>query len=505
MAAIVKGGAVTSFGMLAGYALQFAVSILVIRLLNKNDYGLISLAFSMVNIAAMLSLTGFNHSLPKFISQMDAKQGKSGLERLAASSMLITLAVSSLLALLVYCLAGEICTLLNKSELASTMKTFALFIPPLAVINGLSAVHRGKYNAAATVIFNNVGMLLLRIVLILAFMLFMSNYQGIVYAYVASTWLACALFAAYFIRNMDGGGVFMDAGSAKELMLFSLPLLSFTLLNVILHWSVTLFLGYYESAESVGLFNAPMRITFLLNLPLNALAYIYLPAASKMAAGNKVGEIKGLYSATTKWAALATIPILAMFTLDAEFMVVALFGEAYRQSAPILQIISLGFAVHVLAGPNIMTLISLGRTRLIMGVNLIGSLLIVLLCPLLIPGFSTLGAAWATAGSMLAANALASFFLARENGVHPICKNYLLPLAYCLVSSALLCNLILGFMDGTGARMVLFALLCANALLSSILTGSVTRDEVDIIRAVELKILKSERVSNRLKKMARSD
>ena len=65
---IAKGAGFALIGTLIGRAFGYGSRIVIARWLGTSDYGLISLGFAVMNIAATLSLLGFNTGIQRFVS-----------------------------------------------------------------------------------------------------------------------------------------------------------------------------------------------------------------------------------------------------------------------------------------------------------------------------------------------------------------------------------------------------------------------------------------------------
>ena len=61
---VARGGALVSAGTLSATILQFIIGIVVIRLIVRDEFGLISLAYIMVNVLVTLASLGFGSGAP---------------------------------------------------------------------------------------------------------------------------------------------------------------------------------------------------------------------------------------------------------------------------------------------------------------------------------------------------------------------------------------------------------------------------------------------------------
>jgi O-antigen/teichoic acid export membrane protein len=144
------------------------------------------------------------------------------------------------------------------------------------------------------------------------------------------------------------------------------------------------------------------------------------------------------YWQTAIWLAVFTYPIFAMTVVFAEPMVVTLFGERYRGSAPYLALLSAGYYFNVALGFNALILQVFGALRYLVGVNVAVAVVNLLLSLLLIPRYGAMGVAVANCSSLLLQNLLNQAGLGRGIGVGVLARSYLRVYGVIIVATALL-------------------------------------------------------------------
>ncbi|MDY6895096.1 MAG: oligosaccharide flippase family protein, partial [Thermotogota bacterium] len=242
----------------------------------------------------------------------------------------------------------------------------------------------------------------------------------------------CVSFAAYAKKKLltsikRENGVETDSMS-KELLFFSLPLLVSTILGLVMTWTDTLMLGYFKTPDVVGLYNAALPLANLIPIVLGSMNFLYVPIASQLYSRNLMEEIKRNYATLTKWTFSLTLPLFLIMFLFPETVIDILFEARYIQAGIALQILALGMFIHTFSGPNGVTLVTIGKTRLLMWTSLIGAILNIVLNFLLIPSFGIIGAAVASASSLALINILKSTSLYILYKIHPFTKNYIKPI-----------------------------------------------------------------------------
>lgn len=500
---VVRGGALFSMGTIGARALQFVSGLLVIRLVSTADYGFISLAYVLINVVATISTLGFMSGLPRFMAAQ--ANGAQDLRARAAIStaIFIGLTVATISSVLIYAGAPLLGHAFGKEDLIGVLKLFSLLILPIATLNILSAIFRGLGNAKPKVWFVDLLLNASRLALFCLVFIVGTGFETVLWAYVASAWLAMLVFGLYATRSLRSVlRLTIDPDIAKELLIFSLPLLGVALATNVMGWGGTLVLGALSSPEEVAFFSVSMRMVFLITLPLVAVSYLYLPVATDLIVNDDRNKLRELYAITTKWVFLLTLPLLLYFLLDTKFIIVLLFGERYIGVDWVLRVLVIGYSFSTFFGPNGSTLMSVGKSNTVFIGVLLAAGGSITLSLLLVPMYGALGAALGTMFAQFISNSYLSTKLYASLQVKPFSGTYLKPVIVAAMLSVGVASFTnIAHQPGWALHVLFFILLVVFALISPFLTMTMTVLDVELLAWGERRFLRSTWMSDRLGKI----
>lgn len=136
--------------------------------------------------------------------------------------------------------------------------------------------------------------------------------------------------------------------------------------------------------EALALYNVPMRIIGLYDIPLRSLMQIAFPTLAKVKNGSDLSVFSKEFDKSNGFTFLILLPVSVLIFFFAEPLSVLIGGEGYAAAAPILQIFSLyltitpldrfgGIALDVLNKPNI----NFRKMMWMLVINIIGDLIAV--------------------------------------------------------------------------------------------------------------------------------
>ena len=513
LAKITKGAGIILIGTALGMLLAFIGKVLLVRYVTPSEYGIFSLGLVFFNIIVAVSRLGLYQGTPRYIAYYRGKKDEGKVREVAYASIIISLSASVLLALCLCLTSNLISTnFIHDQALATPLKIFTIAIPFFALINIFSLIFQGFEKARPNVYFNLLQNALFLALLGLVIALSLS-FLSIVYTFVASTVFTFLAFAVYTSRKnplpqspsrrgsstltslfkgfWGGSKGDNDEGEtksvAKELFLFSLPVLGSVILGSIMTWTDTLMLGYFMTSDMVGLYNGAVPIARLLQVFLGSFAFLYLPLASQFFARNQMEELKRIYQVLTKWIFSATLPLFLIFLLFPEAVLNFLFGSSYIEAAPALRLLALGYFVHAFLGPNGNTLVVIGKPRRVMWAMLTGVILNIILNISLIPIMGITGAAIATASAYIIFNMITATILYSISKIQPFTKNYLKPVAASLIPIAIIYVLVQNFLSPLSLWMLPLLLILFLVVygLAVLFTKSFDKEDIAMAQTLE--------------------
>ena len=117
-----------------------------------------------------------------------------------------------------------------------------------------------------------------------------------------------------------------------------------------------------------------------------------------------------------------TLPAILVMLFAPKAVLHLFFGRQYITASVAMQLLTLGEAVHICLGPNGMTILAGGKTKIIFICTLGSAMVNILLNYLLIPRYDLAGAAIASAVSLMLVNILFSVLVFEFYGICPYFK-----------------------------------------------------------------------------------
>jgi len=488
---ITKGAGIAFGGSLAALFLGFIGRPMVARYGTEADYGVYSLAFAILSICTVIATLGLQQGATRSIAYARGKNDSERVQKLIPASVQLGLIAGISLGIIVFLTSDIIAVkIFHDAALAFPLRIFALGIPFLTLIDVFVSIFRGFNDVKPTVYFQNILRNLLFPLLLLPVFFLNLPFPGVYYAFLASLVISCVVLIVYTVKRLPFPIGFRTKISAnpvaRELLLFSIPLLGVAVLQLVIHWTDTLMLGGLKSSADVGLYNAAHPLANFISAPLAAVRLIYMPVASGLYAQGLMAEMRRNFSILTKWLCSATLPLFLILFLFPETVLGFLFGASYAPAATALRILSIGFIINNFLGPNGATLVAMGEARFMMWATLATAGLNVGLNIALIPPLGIEGAAIASVAAITSINVIRCWKLYSLSKTQPLSKNLLKPTLASLALVFLFQFIFVNFVIIVWWMLpLLFILYCGIYGLAILLTRSFDREDIVMLLAIE--------------------
>jgi O-antigen/teichoic acid export membrane protein len=490
LARVARGGTLIFAAMIAGRFLGFLRQLTAIRLLSPRDYGLFALGMTVIGVFEILGTLGLELGSQRYIAYFRGK-GEDARVRgvITSTNRMLTVSIG-LVTLLCLLLAGPLSELFGKPEMREVLIWLAPIIPCTVLLDTTSSYFLALQDVRMKVYFQNLGLYLVSLACVFILVAWYRGLDSLLLAMTLSYELVSAAALASWMGRFPAS---LRHGPrepmARKLLAFSLPLFVLGAFNYLIMQTDTLMLGYFVKADLVGIYNAAFLLVGVLEVFHAAVSTIYMPVASDLVARRNLEEMAQLYRSVTKWMYISTFPAFLIIFLYPSQVLGALFGGAYPEAARALQLLSLGVLAGTLMGPNGMTLLALGRPRVIMVSGGAATAANIALNALLIPHWGMSGAALASCLSLLVLNLLNSAYLYRAFHIQPFRRDYVIPVLLLAACAAALYLPLLALADLSGWLTPLFYPLFLGLGLAILkLSGSVNRTDARFIQALKRKV-----------------
>lgn len=158
----------------------------------------------------------------------------------------------------------------------------------------------------------------------------------------------------------------------------------------------TILLGFMADNESVGYYSAAMKLIMPVMSISTALYMAMLPRLSNIVANKDLEKFRELSQKTYDFSIAISLPASIGLILISPYAMNLLSGPYFANSIPVCEIMAFTILFVAISGAmGTQILYSLGKMNLVVRCTFIGSIVDLLLCVLLIPRYSYIGAAYA--------------------------------------------------------------------------------------------------------------
>ncbi len=422
---IVSGAGLTMGGKLVGGMGQYIYLAILSKLLGSSGLGLYTLGVTVLNLGSLFSRLGLDLGIIKFIAQYRGKNDLPRVKGVLRDALILSLTVSSLLALALGGWGGRwLATLFRKPDLAGVLTILVPALPLLTFVMIVFAATQGARRMAYSAIGYHVFLPAADLVLVGALWLVeRTNLQTITAAHAAALFAAAVVACIFLLRVFPEFRPGRAAVSTPELIGISLSLLPVLMLNFILMWTDTLMIGYFMNAAAVGIYNIAMKTALMIGLILTAFNSMFAPTISDLYSQGRFQDLQHIFKVVTRWVltiSLSAFMVLMLLAGD----ILALFGPDFIPGVSPLRILSLAQFLNAAVGAVALMLSMAGRHRLVMYNSVASGTMNIILNYLLIPRYGITGAAVASCASLTTINLIMLLQVRQLMGMHPFSKPF---------------------------------------------------------------------------------
>ncbi len=491
---VVRGTIIAILGNILVIPISFITKAILARYFTPTEFGIFFLGFSLLNILLVLSLLGLNPGASRQIAFHRGKKNYFQVQGTIISSIKICI-LSSLILTFIFIFIADFLSIniFHDPALSLPLKIFAVSLPFMTIMSVLISIFLGFERIEEQVYFNILRNILFSLLLLFV-VLFAFTFNYTIIAFLVSYIFTLIIFIIYTKKRLPyyllkKRGNYAIAPIYKELLVFSIPLLSIAIIQTIMNWTDTLMLGMMRTLGEVGLYNAAHPIADFINISMSALLLIFAPIITKLYARGENSEIRRHYYILTKWVNLTSLPLFLIIFLFPQMLLNLLFGSNYASASIALQILAIGWIIANFLGPNGTTLVAIGQTRFLMWACLAASVLNIILNALLIPSMGIIGASIATIISIDLHCIIRQMKVHSILKINPITKNYFKPIIISVTLIIIVWYLVQSYIIISLWMLPLFFIFILIIIgLSIIFTKSLEQDDIMMLLEIEKKI-----------------
>ncbi len=408
--------------------INYTYHLLIVRFFGAPIYGLFALTNSIFRISTKVGLLGSEKGSVYFVTKFRTQNEDNKINEFFKFLFYFFLTSGTLISLIIFKNSDFLSRKFFKKEyLEIFLWGFSLGFPFYLLSEGWGWATRGF----ETMKFFNMFIRILRptfqfIFLIILFFS-LKNFLAIPFSYSLSAISVAALFFLVIIKNLKR---FKSARLDKKIIFafisFNLPIFFAELSGEAMRWVDIIMLGFFKTSSDVGYYNAAARTSeFLLMFPW-AFSPAFAPICAKAIHQKDMKILIEYFHKTLLASLILALPLLYFFYLKGGYILSIIFLPEFSREALTLKLLGTAQILMAFQGPFTLSLTMSGNQKLWAKFVFFSFLLNILLNYLLIPIFSTKGAALATATS-LSFLAISSIFLVKMKLKLTLSQKILIP------------------------------------------------------------------------------
>ena len=437
---LARGATVTLIGRISRAVLVAVTQILLARVLGKDHYGLYAVGWTFLNVGISLFPVGLQNGIIRFGSVFWGRQA-ARLKKIVTEGLAMSTGFGLLGAALLYLSSDFLAqNVFGDPRLVYVVRMSALTLP-LGVFLRVAAAttrisQRVKYSAFSEDILRPALHLLLIVGMILVGLTIENVLLSLLVSYTAGV-----ILVVYYVKRL-----FFDVQETsssinsfwKMLLLFSLPIGTAGIFNLLLGRIDKLLVASYLTAADVGVYEAMSQSSVAFSLIIGAFNAIFSPMIARLFHATEHDRLRELYIVSTKWGVYFALPIFLVFIFVPEEIIRFVFGADFIVGKSAFMILSTAQFLNVATGAVGLLLIMTGQQIKWMIYSMLMVVLNVVLSVMLIPSFDLAGAALASGFAIAGVYILGLFEVRRTLDLWPYDRRYLKGLLSGIITFGLL-------------------------------------------------------------------
>lgn len=498
----------TSFIVFIGVALSrvlgYAYRIIVARYYGAEVYGLFSLALMVSSWLIAFSGLGMAEGLVRFVSLYRGKKELKKIRYVFNFALSVSLVTSVIAGAGLYLLAGYVATeIFHNASLVLFLRVFSLLIPASVIASLFLTTIRAYERINLYSFIFNIAQNVFKVLFLVLFGWLGWEVLGIPLSYLIgmlSIFVISYISAKHIMPEIFGIsklGKRQKLEIRSEFLNYSIPLLFFAVVSVVLYWVDSFSIGYFKSAVEVGLYNAALPIAALLGVAPELFVQLFFPLINREYSNKKIHVIKELSKQVGKWILIFNLPAFILIVLFPGAALNILFGVQYLAAENALRILAISYLITSLLSVSQQLVLMAGKSKLVLMNIILAALLNAVLNSVFVPmekiwfmdnSMGINGAAFATMISVVFLGGLFFFQTKRYLSIVPLRRKMLWVVLISIIPTLLLVYL-KRFVEINAMSIILLAcLFFVVYFLLMLLTRSFDKNDMMIIKTIFYKI-----------------
>lgn len=428
---IAKGAGLVFLGTLIGTGLRFLYRVIIGRYLGPSLLGLFLIGLGLFRISERIACLGIQNGVLRYVALYSGEGDEKRIKGAIILGLRVV-AVVGVCAGALFFFGSPLIShhIYNNVELVKVLRAFAIAIPFSAITTVLLFATQGfrvmKYKVVVREFQEP-----LTCVLAFLFLIYIGwRLEGALFAFILSV-ISGSILAFYFLQKLFPSltsKMIPSILESKKILGFSWPLFFVGFFYLIILWMNTLLIGYFLSAEEVGIFGAANNVAMLGLVVVNSFSSIFAPVVSDLSNRGEKQALENLYKVVTKWISMLSFPLFILMIYFNQEILILSFGKEFVQGAGVLVILNIALLINAIIGATGFLTAMSGKPKIELanlGIVLLSNFI---LSVVFIPKFGILGAAYSTLAAFILLNVMRIIEVRFIFHIHPFRRDLFKPI-----------------------------------------------------------------------------
>jgi len=411
-----RSGLINIIQNFSGTFLNLVIFFILVRLLNKNDYGVWAIFLQTIAILEIIRNGLIQSALIRFMAGSE----KSEHGEIFSASLSISGTITAAIIILNFIFAGPLSRALQAPEMESMLYLYNIVFLFSGMLSQFNCIEQANLRYTGVFISGLIRQSILCSFLIVSLLFnITTSLYSLVWVQLAGAMISSGV-SWLFVRRFVHFTFSISTKWIKKILHYGKYSFATSLSSILSGTIDQWMLSGMISPSAAGSFNIAVRIGNLIDIPTNAMATIVFPQSARRIVTEGKDAIKYLYEKSVGTILAMVIPgILFIYIFD-DLIIKLLAGEQYADTIPILNITLLYCIFGPFGRQTGVILDSIGKTRVTFIIVLVNTCIILTLNYILIGKFGVIGAAYATLISNIIGFTIAQVVLWRELRVNAL-------------------------------------------------------------------------------------
>ena len=401
---LIKGSSSAFILKIAGMLFSYASMLFITRFYGAEEWGLYSLGFTVLSIAVVIPVFGFDNALIRLIAEINQKSKNTSIVSVLLKASLVTVILSLVVILSIDYFSDFIThSILKQKGFEPFLLLVRIAVLPMALLILMSVVFQSYKRIIQFMLFKSVLLSCLFFVFLCAFYVFEIDvrvFEIYIYA-IISSFIIAFITIVYFIRSKNMVRNTEDTSfSLKDIIYLSFPMMLSSSFALLMGWTDILMLSYFKTPKDIGIYSSALKLAAITLIVLASVNSISSPKFAEFFSKKDFKGLKDVVQKSTKLMFFTSAPVLLIFILFPK-TILGIFGSEFVSGYIVLILLCIARFVNSISGSVGHLMQMTNNQNTYQFVIIIAFFINLILNILLIPEFGINGAALSSSIAMI--------------------------------------------------------------------------------------------------------